>query len=55
MANGTKILCDHCNTPVAEIVGDVLVITVKHHREKHTTVLALKDLRKLLVDTVKQE
>lgn len=38
---GTKLFCDHCGTPVAEVVGDTVVIQSNHHGEKHTTVIPI--------------
>ena len=36
--------CAQCSTPLAEIQNDCLVITAKHHGEKHTTVIPINDL-----------
>jgi hypothetical protein len=38
------IFCAHCGTPVAELVGGMLVIRARHHGENHVTVLNLVSL-----------
>lgn len=40
--------CDECNTPVAEVRGDTLVIRSRHNREEHVTILRIADLVDLL-------
>jgi len=52
LGRGRKILCTECGTPVAEIIGDVLVIKVKHHGEQHATIIPIEELQKLAVDKV---
>lgn len=42
---GTRaMICDKCGTPVAELIGGLLVIKSKHHGEQHITVLNLVTL-----------
>jgi len=36
--------CSQCSTPLAEVQNGCLVITAKHHGEKHTTVIPINDL-----------
>lgn len=43
-----RILCDACSVAVAEVVGPTLVIHQKHHGEKHTTVIEVASLLKLM-------
>ena len=38
------VFCSHCGTPVAELVGGMLIIRSKHHGENHVTVLNLVSL-----------
>lgn len=38
---GTKLICDQCRLPVAEVVGDVVVIHSRHHGRKHTTCIPI--------------
>lgn len=37
----TKLYCDQCGVPVAEVVGNTVVICSRHHGEKHTTVIPI--------------
>ena len=53
---GTKLICDQCGLPVAEVIGDVLVIFSRHHGKKHRTVIPVSNILvamedKLSVDT----
>lgn len=42
---GTRqMICASCGTPIAELVGGLLVIKSKHHGEQHITVLNLVSL-----------
>lgn len=38
------MICDGCGTPVAELIGGLLIIKSKHHGEQHITVLNLISL-----------
>lgn len=44
---GITILCDQCRTPVARLVGNLLVIHTTHHSERHTTFLDIDALARL--------
>jgi hypothetical protein len=49
--NGDQIciLCTDCGTPIAQIVGDCLVVKVKHHGTTHVSVLPVAGLLQLTV------
>ena len=38
----------NCGTPWAKIINGVLVVESRHRGEKHTNVLALEELRRLM-------
>lgn len=52
-----KLICDECRTPVAELVGNTVVIQVNHHGQKHTTIIPIEELlgklEKVTVDNEK--
>jgi hypothetical protein len=46
--------CSECNTPVAEIQGDLLIIKRRHHGEEHTTVIRFSgglDINNIVIQT----
>ncbi len=42
--------CTECGLPWAKIVNGVLVVESRHHGEKHTSVIAITELEKLMID-----
>lgn len=38
------ILCQHCNTPVAEVKGKFLILKAQHHGENHVSIFSLDEL-----------
>lgn len=38
------IYCDCCDSPVAELRGDLLIVRAKHHGRRHTTLVSLAEL-----------
>lgn len=42
------IKCDCCDLPAATVRSGVLVITVRHHGQRHTTLLSVRELIALL-------
>jgi len=43
------VRCAECGTPVARLDGDTLVVVARHHGERHTTSLDVRDLAAALV------
>lgn len=44
MNERVPIRCDECNTPVAELRGEVLVIRSRHFGQTHVTTIPLRQL-----------
>lgn len=44
-ASRRLVPCDECQTPVAELRADCLVIKSRHHNEWHVTVISFDQLR----------
>ena len=44
MGVAQPIICAHCNTPVADVVGASLLISVRHHGEQHKTLIPIEDI-----------
>jgi hypothetical protein len=41
------VRCQQCGLPVAVIKGDALIITSRHHGEKHVTIVPLARLARM--------
>ena len=43
--SSTLVYCNHCGTPLFEITKDgYIVVKAKHHGERHTSEIRLRDL-----------
>jgi hypothetical protein len=51
MGQSNSIICAHCNTPIADIVGASLLISARHHGEHHKTLIPIKDILKQIEQT----
>ena len=49
------VRCAECGTPVARLDGDTLVVVARHHGERHTTSLDVRDLAAALVSAQERE
>lgn len=45
----TYVLCTDCGTAIAQVIGDCLVVKVKHHGSIHVSVLLISQLISLTV------
>jgi hypothetical protein len=43
-----KVRCSECGTPIAELDGARLVIIAKHHGERHTSYIDVRELAELV-------
>ena len=43
-SQGSRITCEHCNRVVLTLKGDCLIITDKHDKQWHKSVVPLSDL-----------
>ena len=35
------LVCTHCSTPIVRVENDILIFSVKHHGERHISVIPL--------------
>ena len=41
---GSRMTCEHCNRIVLSLKGDCLIVTEKHDKQWHKTVIPLSDM-----------
>lgn len=52
-AKRAMVSCDECETPVAELRADCIVIKSRHHNQWHVTVISFEQLRDWLAEAAR--